>query len=205
MKEKIINFPTIITDNFFANANNIVKYANSLEYIENNDNYPGCRSAYLHEINHDLFKYCVLKVLNTYYPDADIVCNNAIAQFQKISNIYEDGWVHQDNALITFIIYLNDTNTIDSGTSLYTPKNKNILSYIDKKKESFKYPDKVKKYEQYRKLNNNQFIETLKVNNIFNRCLAFNSSTYHKANGFNIIDNRLTLIGFIYDFNYSYK
>jgi hypothetical protein len=153
-----------------------------------------------------------LSILRTYFPFAKVSYNDARLLFQKVSSIYEDGWTHRDDNLITFIIYLNETKISGAGTSICIPKNPNhdnteIISNGNKKRESFKDPNKVKEYEAYRLENNNQFEETIRVNNVFNRCVMFNAPSYHKANGFNTIDNsddRLTLIGFIHDFTFGY-
>ena len=208
-------FPTIIVDNFFEDPHKVIQLANSLDYTDSaEDNYawPGKRSTPIHEADYSFFNDTVVKVLSTYFPFAKVSYNDARLRFQKVSSIYEDGWVHRDDNLITFIIYLNNTKTIDGGTSIYVPKNPHPEDHdmtinTDKKNESFKDPNKVKEYEAYRLENNNQFEETIRVNNVFNRCVMFNAPSYHKANGFNTIDNsddRLTLIGFIHDFTFEY-
>ena len=203
-------FPTIIVDDFFEEPHKIIELANSLEYTDAADYdyaWPGKRSTPIHEVNYDLFNNIVIKVLSVYFPYAKLSYNSANLRFQKVSSIYEEGWVHSDDNLITFIVYLNDTKTIDGGTSICIPKNKDITLYKDKKRESFKDPNKVKEYESYRLKNNNQYEETIRVNNVFNRCVIFNAPSYHKANGFNTIDNsedRLTLVGFIEDFTFEY-
>ena len=208
-------FPTIIVDDFFEDPHKIIELANSLEYTDaSGDNYrwPGKRSTLLHEVDYDLFNNIVVQVLRTYYPFANLSYNSASLSFQKISSVHEDGWTHRDENPITFIIYLNETKISGAGTSICIPKNPNhdnteIISNDNKKRESFKDPNKVKEYESYRLENNNQFEETIRVNNVFNRCVIFNGHSYHKANGFNTIDNsedRLTLIGFIHDFTYEY-
>jgi len=206
---------TIIVDDFFENPHKVIELANSLDYTDAaKDNYawPGIRSIPIHEVDYTFVNDTVVKVLNTYFPFAKVSYNDARLHFQKISSIYEDGWIHSDENLITFIIYLNNTKNINSGTSIYVPKNPHskyldLIINIDKKLESFKDPNKVKDYEPYRLENNNQFEETIRVNNVFNRCVMFNAPSYHKANGFNTIDNsddRLTLVGFIFDFTIKY-
>lgn len=206
---------TIIVDNFFEDPYKVIELANSLEYTDaSKDEYrwPGERSTFIHKIDYNFFNYVITKVLNTYFPFAKVSCKEAKLLFQKISSFYEDGWVHKDPNVITFIVYLNNTKVIDNGTSLYVPKNpylknKDLTIHDDKKIKSFKNFNKIKEYKPYRLENNNQFEETIRVNNIFNRCVMFNASTYHKANNFNVIDNyedRLTLIGFIQDFTFEY-
>jgi hypothetical protein len=206
-------FPTIIVDDFFEEPNKVLELANSLEYTDAADydyKWPGKRSTLIHEVDYNFFNNIVVKVLSTYYPYAKVSYNDTRLLFQKVASIYEDGWIHKDDNLITFIIYLNNTKITDAGTSICIPKNSiidNIIIHTDKKQESFKDPNKVKEYEPYRLENNNQFEEVIRVNNVFNRCIMFNASSYHKANGFNTIDNsedRLTLIGFIHDFTFEY-
>ena len=207
-------FPTTIIEDFFEDPYKVIELANSLEYYDSEeDNYawPGKRSNPLYVLDYNLFNNTVLKVLSAYFPFAKFTYNDARLHFQKISPVYESGWVHRDDNTFTFIVYLNNTKTIDGGTSICIPKNKDkdkeIILHSDKKQESYRNPNKLKEYESYRLENNNQFEETIRVDNVFNRCVMFDAHSYHKANGFNTIDNsedRLTLIGFIQDFTLEY-
>lgn len=208
-------FPTIIIDNFFKDPHKVIELANSLSYKDASEDeyrWPGERSIGLHEVDYDFFNDTVLKVLYAYIPYAEISYDNAYLCFQKVSSLYEDGWIHSDeDQVLTFIVYLN-SKTSGAGTSICVPKIPNIpakdlLIHLDKKVESFKDLNKLKKYEPYRLENNNQFEETIRVNNVFNRCVIFDSSSYHKANGFNTLSidtDRLTLIGFIKKFKFEY-
>ena len=105
-------FPTIIVDDFFEDPHKVIQLANSLDYIDSaevNYAWPGKRSTPLHEADYSFFNDTVVKVLTTYFPFAKVSYNDARLLFQKVSSIYEDGWTHRDENLITFIIYLNET------------------------------------------------------------------------------------------------
>ena len=163
--------------------------------------WPGKRSSPIHEINFNLFNDVALKIISSYYTNHTFSYNCGL-YFQKVSNIYKDGWIHQDNCILSFIIYLNNKNITDSGTSFYVPKSTSIRTdYYDKKRESFKDTSNLDKYKEYRLKNNSQFEKTLTVHNIFNRCVIFDARVHHKADNLHLVsddEDRVTLVGFVY-------
>ena len=195
-------FNTLIIDNFFKDPNHIVDYSKTLSYEKDTNNqWPGKRSRPIHEINYNLFGDVVSKVISSYYSDHTFSYECSL-NFQKVSSIYKDGWIHQDSCMLSFIIYLNDKNITSSGTSFYIPKSTPICTdYYDKKCESFKDMSLIDKYSDYRLKHNSQFEKTLTVHSIFNRCVVFDARVFHKADNFNLVpdnEDRLTLAGFIH-------
>ena len=80
--------PTIIYDDFFEDPDKIVEYANTLDYSENNSNYPGIRSNLLHEINPDLYSYIAHRIIKIFYPDSKTCGFESLMGFQKINPLH---------------------------------------------------------------------------------------------------------------------
>ncbi len=193
--------PVTIIDNFFDDPLWVRNYGLGLSYTPDPRNqWPGERTASLNTFDKDLLGYTINKFLSLYYNfDKSEVVWSASGAFQKISSKYKDGWIHTDPTLITIIIFLNDETDSIAGTTLYEKKKETSThtTYLDKKSESFNNTDLIETTEEFRKQNNDQFIESVVIKNKFNRLLAFDSHLYHSANNFSSIENRLTLTLFI--------
>ena len=194
--------PHTIVDNFFISPDKIKEYGLSLPFTKASDNiWPGERTACLSTINKTLYNSINLKVTSLFFDYTEkpvsFGCN---LYFQKISSIYEEGWVHQDPNDITFIIYLNPNAHTDEGTSIYLAKDVGYdsLTYQTQKHSSFANTDLIPEYRNLRREHNSHFVETMRVSNLYNRLFAFDGYSYHAAGQFAAHDEpRLTLIGFI--------
>ena len=195
-------FPTTIVDNFFDDPLAIRRYALEQEYKKNPANYyPGKRTDILEKLNPDLADYVSGKILSIFYPGHYNFDKQTSSTFQMVESIVGEGWVHKDldDKLLTAIIYLSDDMPVGSGTSLYAPKQEGVSKCIhaDKKVE---YIDKDgQSAKEYRKENDSQFVETITVENRFNRLMVFDSHLFHKAKGFvgtNKQNTRLTMVVF---------
>jgi len=202
----MFQFATTCVDNFFKYPDEIVNLADTLEYKpEPKGLWPGARSPELRLVSPS-FKDAVctkyLKLhLNT--PMTGYQCG---AYFQKIglaSGGLGEGWVHNDTPhLHTTLIYLNKYENLKSGTSLYRPK-KGIGPMItplnNTKKREFNLGNiTAKEAAKLRTESNNDFEETIRFANVYNRCIGFDSVEWHAANEFSqkTKDPRLTLILF---------
>jgi len=166
-----MKFPTAIVENFFAKPDDIVKYANTLEYIspKKNEHWIGKRSELLHTLNPKLFNFIVEKVISVFYNGnkEDIFFNDAQVCFQKIS---KEDWennkilVHRDigNSL-SGVIYLSENENYENGTRLM----------IDDKKEHIRVASK------------------------YNSMICYEGSQLHGPIG-STDDNRLTIVFFIH-------
>lgn len=201
-------YPTIILDNFFNDPLKVVNYANSLEYYQDSEGrWPGKKTKEIHEINKVFFEQFGAKVLSILYPTITDKGFNCSLCFQKISKEYvHKGWVHQDMAIADFtaIVYLSQHT--ECGTSLFDSKNLTSVKGLNGEKKIDMYLTKnFKKGTQYLNENNDQFIETVKINSKFNRLIMFDAAQYHAAQKFienNIEEDRLTLIGFFNNINF---
>lgn len=210
-----MKYPTIIQDNFFKEPYHMLDYANSLEYTENDENYPGARTDCLSKINYDLYDSICLKALGLYdkvtgLTEQDVTKGYKIGlYFQKIQPQFGEGWVHIDYpAECTFLVYLNPNAPLDSGTSFYQIKNEYKTKVVDKltngllekKEAAYKHLDNqgIEESEEARKENNKIYEKTLDIGNVFNRLIMFDADIPHAQNNMNYEHERITLVGFVH-------
>jgi hypothetical protein len=194
-------FPTTIVDNFFDEPDVVRDFALAQEFYKDDANkWPGKRSKNLWEICPQLFENSINKIIDIFYePKIHNYCWEASANFQIINKEYGSGWVHQDETIVTGIVYLSKEYE-NSGTTLYEAKNSIEASLInfDKKQESFKNLETLENNSIYREENNNQYKPSITVEGKYNRLLVFDSHLLHSANDF--CDERLTLVIFLRKF-----
>jgi hypothetical protein len=203
--------PITILDNFFDNPDKIRDYALSLEYEKDPlGQWPGVRSKPLQEINIPLFEELSRRVMAMYFEleqTSNSVTWRVNMMFQKVDESYISGWVHQDiDTQITAIIYLNKNSNGEGGTSIYKVKNdillpdyKELNSY---KLDAYRGLIDIKDVREKMEENNNQYIEVIKVQNEYNRILAFPGGLPHSAQDFfgkEDEEPRLTLVMFFHE------
>lgn len=211
-------FQTQSIDNFFGKPEEIIKFANSLEYqIGPYGLWPGKRTEGLH-INHNHFCNSFLtKLLALFfdYNHAKISWSNVEIYFQKTypfdikdkNNILNTGLIHQDGDFpLVGLVYLTEGADINSGTSIMLPNKKyKDEEEFGKKKISLykKSQDKLSSedIENYKKLiveTNQNFEESIRFNNRFNRLITYTGKDFHKCNSFySGKEERLTLVFFV--------
>jgi len=198
-------FPSICMDGFFNNPEEIVNYANTLEYTP--DGYsPGFRTQPLHEINFDFFNNICLKQLALLFPNnsGDLMFG-ARCRFQRVpANHKFTDWIHTDDpSVLTTIIYL--TNGCSAGTNIYKTSlfKKEIATKVkyDYYKQMINNKLSKNKMEELKKVHKEHFEayeETISFKGIYNRFIAFDASSLHGAQSYvsNKSKDRLTLITF---------
>tara|TARA_R100000306_G_C4318596_1_gene113924 strand:+ start:78 stop:737 length:660 start_codon:yes stop_codon:yes gene_type:complete len=203
----MFQFATTCVDNFFKHPDEIVRFAESLEYKpEPKGMWPGVRSEPLDKISHAFHNAVCTKYLKLHLA-APMVGYRAMSYFQKIDAKSDKGWVHNDTPhLHTHLIYLNKHANLKSGTSLYRPKKgvgPMITTRNNTKKREFNLGQlDAKEAEKFRIESNSDFEETVRFANVYNRCVGFDSMEWHAANQFSQTDekeSRLTLIVFWYE------
>jgi hypothetical protein len=203
-----MKFPYIIVDDFLSNPLSVRNFA--LEKVEvmqinQGDGKPlrGLRSGNIKDLNKSLYSEIIEKISLCYPPL--ISYENTHMEFQFTDNTWEGpGWVHVDPSTLTCILYLNENACQNFGTSLYFGKTPNTVSLNDNiKKESNKDVNlrKTEKYKESRRENNDQFIQTMQIGNVFNRMFIFPGDTFHSGDGFfgnSKETSRLTIVTFVY-------
>jgi len=197
-------FPTLCVEDFFPNPDQIRNYAltsSELNWRPAEDGqWPGVRSCSLREVNYNLFQEIATRYFLLHYTPNQLpeISFEATMRFQRINKKYIGGWVHNDYPNIqSQLIYLTPNAPLNSGTGMYKLKDiSNFKSFEESKKKLYNNEASSEEVEKDRIENNNQFEKTAYFSNIYNRCISFDSSTWHCADEFSGEDERLTLIIF---------
>ena len=198
-------YPITIVDNFFEDPDAIVETANSMRfYPPETGNWPGSRTKQLYIENERLFNYVGEKIHNLFH-DTSPEYWKLQAHFQRISPFHQEkwnrknrGWIHQDiDTHFGGIIYLTKDPEPDTGTSVYKLKN----GYGTQTKEEIAVKEQLyldtlsltdEEYDTVYDTVHDQYVETVKVENVYNRLVLFNGKTHHGVKTFGTKD-RLTL------------
>lgn len=205
--------PNTIVDGFFDDPYQIREFglqsAQHTETDRNQVSYRGQRSECLSKVHPVLFDQINKKILSSFYDlSKENISWKSNIRYQLTDESFKYGWVHTDYfvpSLLTGIIYLNPDAPLDSGTSLYRPKNLVAHTMYDDVKRKANIDLEFRQSDYYfkcREENNNQFEKILTVNNLFNRMFVFDSRYFHCADRFfgNTRDtSRLTLVVFLYE------
>lgn len=210
-------FPITIIDNFYDNPHDIRNFALSQKFYPNTDNrWPGARTKQIDRLDESLYHYFCNKILSIFYNVNDISNFNISASFQKIKPFHPQkfnknnrGFIHQDFTLFGGVIYLDVDYEERTGTSIYTPTDKwwYPQDKIHREANSFKlkkYSGKEltdKEIELWDK-SRERYIESVRVENIFNRCILFDGGNHHGVPFFGTHE-RLTQVFFVN--NISFK
>lgn len=188
-------WPTVCIDNFFDNPDEVVKSAEKKQFPIIG-NYPGIRTHLFSKTDPDLHQSLNEKIISIYYPtEYKKLGFESLTGFHKVpSGLKHDGWVHKDEAQLSYIIYLS--KDLDIGTSMYKPIKEGTVPIHDNKKHEY-FKNKKLNVAKYKKENNNQFVETASFKGIYNRLIVFDSKQYHAAHVNNSGKDRLTILGFV--------
>jgi hypothetical protein len=199
--------PVTILDNFLDDPDKIREWALQQEYLpDEHGNWPGLRSKSISELNTPFFHLICRKVLSQFYdvPNTEELSWEFNMKFQIIPKEYDSGWVHSDEtgSQITGILYLSPNTNLNGGTSIYRDK-PNIVqpSYVNNpfKQDSYLNKISIQEAKKYKEEHNAQFEETIRVSNIYNRLICFDSQLRHAAQDFfgEGDESRLTLVFFV--------
>lgn len=203
-------FPVTCVDNFFDDPKAVRELAYSLDRVPAEDGaWPGSRTEALHIVAPEYYNFFATKLFSLFY---DFKCQKANWEigtyFQFIDPYSENedvnrGWVHKDNGImLAGVIYLNQNANLDAGTSIFMPKNVGAIPINKVEKHSFfKDSTSISEVEYVKKLeeNNNLFVETATIGNVYNRMICYDGANFHRANGFNsgTDEPRLTQVFFV--------
>jgi len=203
-------FPVCVIDDFYHNPHDVREFALSQKFYPNEDGrWPGARTRPINEINKHLFNHFCEKILGIFY-DNHIIQNFKISTyFQKIKPFHPEktnknnrGFIHQDPSLFGGVIYLDLNSEERTGTSIYTSKNK---WWYKNKIDSDANRIKFKKYGGQSLTDEDistwdksidQYYESVRVENIFNRCILFDGNNHHGVPYFGT-QERLTQVFFV--------
>ena len=205
-------FPITCLDDFFEDPDLVRQFALSLEFCPSPGGaWPGTRSSPLHEVNPNYFSYFCRKLFSLYYDPTKFPTNeytvttyfqliepfkNANGEIVPEANL---GWVHTDgdDNVMAGLIYLNPNAALDSGTSIF--KKKHVVGDLQLADKEDLYTTNIvtDKHVEALRRNRDNYVETLRFNNVYNRLICFDGSKLHAANNFNNSEPRLTQVFFI--------
>jgi hypothetical protein len=203
-----MNYPCIVIDNFLSDPTYVRKFGLEETELSQNMQTPkkplrGLRSCPIENLNEKIYSEIIEKIALA-YPVSSIPYEKNIMEFQLTDGTWEGpGWVHPDACTLTCILYLNPNPCESSGTSLYTGKTLDTTNINDHIKKTGNKDVNFRKTEEYKKArreNNDQFIKTMQVSNVFNRMFVFPGDTFHSADSFfgnSTETNRLTIVTFV--------
>jgi hypothetical protein len=206
-------FPSICADNFFNNPDDVREFALSLEYEDcsiSGGIWPGKRTKELSLINPDYHKDFTHKILSLFFDRKRF--NTLHYRLQTYFQLTESnqygknntGWVHDDGfAPLAGVVYLSKQIDPQCGTSICSKASLySAERNVDVKREMFqKYNSSNDQlYKDSLDINNSQFVETVRFNNIYNRLIAYDGSQFHVVNNlYGENEPRLTQV-FFFDY-----
>lgn len=199
--------PVTVLDNFFDEPDKVRRWALQQEYLPDSEGrWPGLRSNYIHELDDPFFQLTCRKFFSQFYElrEEKEIQWNVSMNFQIVHEGYDSGWIHSDQitSQITGIVYLTPNSNLNGGTSIYRQK-ANLLQHTHRntehKENSYLNKMSIEDAKQYKQEHNSQFEETIRVSNVYNRLIAFDSHLHHAAQDFfgEGQDSRLTLVFFV--------
>lgn len=202
-------YPLVVIDNFFQDPDKIVEMANSHRFYPASDfggAWPGSRTKSLYEIEEPFYDYLTHRILNIYY-DVGGREESTLFQFdmrfQKIKPYSENqydkknrGWIHKDTlSVFGGLIYLTKNPEPDTGTTIYRLKDGYNFCGMEEEAEKRKLYSSLKSSEQYEDSfdkHNDQYVESIKINSVYNRLIVFDAEIHHGVQTFGTKE-RLTL------------
>jgi Zn-finger protein len=199
--------PVTVLDNFFDDPDKVRRWALQQEYFPDPDGrWPGLRSKQIYELDEPFFQTTCRKFFSQFY---DFESDQSIQwkvsmHFQTVHGGYDSGWIHSDEKVsqITGIIYLSPNSNLNGGTSIYREKT-NLIQHVHRsvkhKEDSYKNNMTIEDAKKYKEEHNAQYEETIRVSNVYNRLVSFDSHLHHAAQDFfgEGGDSRLTLVFFV--------
>jgi hypothetical protein len=199
--------PITVLDNFFDDPDKVRDWALTLDYApDTNGKWPGLRSKSVHELDPAFFNTICTRFFCLFFNTAkEKISWSVDMKFQLVDSKYGSGWVHTDysDAQITGLIYLSPNSNLSSGTSIYQEK-KTVLTqrqsfeHLGVKEQFYQSKTSFEEMEKYRQIHNSQYEETVRVSNVYNRLVSFDSHLHHAAQDFfGSEEQRLTLVFFV--------
>jgi hypothetical protein len=196
--------PTTIVDDFFEDPDSIRAFGLQQQYQRDEEGrWPGTRAFNLVQLNDQLFQHMCHRMLSIFWEVGNSPIHWAAhGTFQQVGKEYGEGWVHQDaDSLITAIVYLTPDSDRSAGTSIYRRKNITVPlnpAYEEIKRRAYLSSQMATpEYLNARTGNNSLFEETVRVDNLYNRLLIFDSKLYHGVPAFDTgLPSRMTLTMF---------
>lgn len=203
-------FPVCVIDDFYTNPYDVRELALSQKFYPNEDGrWPGARTQPIQNFDEHLFNHFCEKIVSIFYNLDQIKDYRISSQFQKIKPFHAEkthktnrGFIHRDGVLFGGVIYLDPNTEERTGTSIYTYRKKwhseNSTDYNGNQVKLKKYrgtdltDTDISDWDKSR----DQYFESIRVENIFNRCILFDGNNDHGVPYFGTKE-RLTQVFFV--------
>jgi hypothetical protein len=203
----------VCKDNFFDDTLSILDLANSQEYA-GDARWPGKRTINLLESTDPATKefgiFFAKKIAREIFPGISRFVIHV--SFHK-NDVYNDaetneGWIHSDDVNLAGLVYLTPSEqNFDSGTSIFLKKGSQDFSNADfPSRKAFNISGvATDAYKNDLKNNHNNFEETIRIGNVFNRIIGYDAKSWHRPNNFKTVSGepRTSLLFFIDQYKYD--
>jgi hypothetical protein len=201
------NIPALCIDDFYSNPDEVRKFALLQDFFAPADGtYPGKRTKHLEDLDRGFFNQFSNKLLSIFFDLSNSSVNYAIdTSFQLIPSVNPDplspknlGWVHYDSDVVfAGVIFLTPHIDLNCGTSIFKLVDPTKLDQSTAKQDFYKngvdsdYDNRIQTHKS-------AYVETIRFNNVYNRLIAFDSSSAHGVNSYySNTDPRLTQVFFV--------
>jgi hypothetical protein len=201
----------VCRNNFFKNPYKVLELFDK-QTFSRSPLYPGSRTENLFKIanreTQEFAMYFANRIKVDVFPG---IQNFMIDVRLHINDIYHDidanqGWIHNDEANLAGIVYLNSGEVnFSNGTSIFNKVTADSFGVDDfDHRHEFNLSKKLTpEYLIELKENWRHFEETIKFGNQFNRLVAYDAKLFHRPNSFttNTKELRKSIVFFIQDFS----
>jgi hypothetical protein len=156
----------MVIDNFLDDPDAIREFALGKEFNVRG-NYPGVRARwenarYTEELDSKLYEII----------GSNVTHSGASKEFQICTEHEDKNWIHHDTKTLAGVLYLTPNAPLDYGTSIFRNKKTGIVSGDQATTEDID----IKKEEDWE--------ETIRIGNVYNRLILYNGMLYHRSNNF---------------------
>lgn len=201
---------TILFSDVFSNPDDVVRYANSLEFVLVSENYAGARTENLKKINKGLYDQIGNLILGQLI-DFDVydVSFDALIHFQKVKpNGMSGGFIHIDELPYIFLCYLTKEDQT-CGTDIWRLDDHDGLIDFQTKNQSLieqRYTnDNIGALSALRDLQQSFHTKVGSSSGAYNTGIAFNGKINPHSAVYGPKSERLTLVAFFEKINISRK
>jgi hypothetical protein len=204
----------VCKNDFFKNPDKILNLFDKQEFFHAHA-YPGKRTNNLLESKDDETRnfalFFVQKVCDEIFPGIHELLIDVRFHINTAFDVdaVNEGWIHCDEADLAGLVYMSPEEfSLSTGTSMFAKKTVDEFAVSDyKSRQNFNFTEKItEEYIHELKDNHNNFVETLRVGNVYNRLIAYDGRIFHRPNRYKLESNepRKSIVFFIRGFKKEY-